>query len=115
MARRPRRPPASAGARLAASALAWPAVTVNLPALTVTVPVPVEVKWAGETPVITLDEVTIPGLGTFSSRVVLDRGRYAGTWSHDKVGGHMFGTIVAAKDAPDASENSRRPSPPAAD
>lgn len=81
----------------------------------VTVPVPVEVKWAGETPVITLDEVTIPGLGTFSSRVVLDRGRYAGTWSHDKVGGHMFGTIVAAKDLADPPENSRRPAAPAAD
>ena len=59
-----------------------------------TVPVPVEVKWAGDTPVITLDNVTIPGLGTFSSRVVLDRGRYAGTWQHDAVGGHMFGKIV---------------------
>lgn len=69
----------------------------------VTVPVPVEVKWAGETPVITLDEVAIPGLGTFSSRVVLDRGRYAGTWSHDKVGGHMFGAIVPAKAAADAA------------
>lgn len=68
-----------------------------------TVPVPVEVKWAGETPVITLDEVTIPGLGTFSSRVVLDRGRYAGTWSHDKVGGHMFGAIVPAKEAAEAA------------
>jgi hypothetical protein len=60
----------------------------------VTVPVPVEVKWAGETPVITLDDVTIPGLGTFSSRVLFDRNRYAGTWTHDKVGGHMFGRIV---------------------
>jgi hypothetical protein len=58
------------------------------------VPVPVEVKWAGKTPVITLDNITIPGLGTFSSRVVLDQGKYAGTWTHDKVGGHMFGKIV---------------------
>lgn len=59
-----------------------------------TVPVPVEVKWAGKTPVITLDAVTIPGLGTFSSRVVIDGTRYAGTWQHDAVGGHMFGKIV---------------------
>jgi len=34
------------------------------------VPVPVEVKWAGTTPVITLDKVTLPGYGTFSARVV---------------------------------------------
>ena len=65
-----------------------------------TVPVPVEVKWAGKTPVITLDDVTIPGLGTFSSRVVIDGPLYAGTWQHDAVGGHMFGKIV-----PIAEEN----------
>lgn len=62
-----------------------------------TVPVPVEVKWAGKTPVITLDNVTIPGLGTFSSRVVIDGPLYAGTWQHDAVGGHMFGKIVPAE------------------
>lgn len=69
-----------------------------------TVPVPVEVKWAGDTPVITLDKITIPGLGTFSSRVVIDGRRYAGTWSHDEVGGHMFGTIEALDDEPPATK-----------
>jgi hypothetical protein len=58
-----------------------------------TIPMPLQVKWAGKTPVITLDQVSIPGLGTFSSRVVIDGTMYAGTWTHDKVGGHMFGTI----------------------
>ena len=58
-----------------------------------TVPVPVRVKWAGRTPVITVDAVTIPGLGTFSARVLLDKTRYAGTWSHDDKGGHLFGSI----------------------
>lgn len=60
------------------------------------VPVPVEVKWAGKTPIITLDNITIPGLGTFSSRVVIDKGKYAGTWTHDDVGGHLFGKIEPA-------------------
>lgn len=60
------------------------------------VPVPVEVKWAGKTPVITLDNITIPGLGTFSSRVVIDQGKYAGTWTHDEVGGHLFGKLEPA-------------------
>lgn len=59
----------------------------------VTIPVPIAVKWAGDTPVLTLDRITLPGLGTFSSRVVLDGERYAGTWQHDDVGGHMFGRI----------------------
>jgi hypothetical protein len=59
----------------------------------VSVPLPLEVKWAGDTPVITLTRLTIPGLGTFSSRVVIDDDKYAGTWSHDQVSGHLFGTI----------------------
>jgi hypothetical protein len=58
-----------------------------------TVPVPVQVKWAGNTPVITVEAVKIPGLGTFSARVLLDGARYAGTWSHDEKGGHLFGVI----------------------
>jgi hypothetical protein len=43
--------------------------------------------------VITVDSVKIPGLGTFSARVLLDGARYAGTWSHDEKGGHLFGMI----------------------
>jgi hypothetical protein len=56
-------------------------------------PLKLEVKWAEDTPVITLTNLTIPGLGTFSSRVVIDGGKYAGTWSHGEVNGHLFGVI----------------------
>jgi hypothetical protein len=63
-----------------------------------TFPIPLEIKWAGDTPVITLTKMSIPGLGTFSSRVVLYEGRYAGTWQHDKIGGHLFGTIEKAEE-----------------
>lgn len=58
-----------------------------------TYPVPIEVLWAGDTPVLTMNKLTIPGVGTFSCRVVLDEGQYAGTWQHDKVGGHLFGSF----------------------
>lgn len=61
------------------------------------IPVPVEVKWAGQTPVITLDKVTLPGYGTFSARVVFHGDRYAGTWQHDDKGGHLFGKVELAK------------------
>lgn len=61
-----------------------------------TVPMPLEVKWAGDTPIITLTNLTIPGLGTFSSRVVIYNGKYAGTWTHGEVGGHLFGEIRRA-------------------
>jgi hypothetical protein len=54
---------------------------------------PINVLWAGNTPVMTLDKITIPGLGTFSARVVFHENKYAGTWVHDNVGGHLFGRI----------------------
>ncbi len=59
-----------------------------------TVALALPVKWAGDTPVITLAKTAIPGLGTFSARVVIDGNKYAGTWSHQgEGGGHMFGVI----------------------
>ena len=58
-----------------------------------TLPMPIPVKWAGDTPVISMDKLKIPLLGTFSAQVVLDGNRYAGTWQHGKVGGHLFGSI----------------------
>lgn len=61
-----------------------------------TIPVPLEVKWAGTTPVMTLDNLTIPGFGTFSARVVFHKDKYAGTWQHDDVGGHLFGIVKVA-------------------
>jgi len=58
-----------------------------------TIPLPLEVKWVGNTPVIALDNLTIPGMGTFSSYVVIDGDKYAGTWTHGKASGHLFGQI----------------------
>ena len=63
-----------------------------------TVPIPLEIKWAGDTPVITLTNLGIPGLGTFTSRVVIYDNRYAGTWQHGNVGGNLFGRIEKIKD-----------------
>ena len=58
------------------------------------VPVPVIIKWAGDTPMITLTDLTLPGLGTFTARVLLYGDQYAGTWSAKDHGGQMFGKIV---------------------
>lgn len=59
----------------------------------VTLPMHLRLVWADDTPMIHLSETTIPGLGTFSSRVLFDGDRYAGTWQHGKAGGHLWGTI----------------------
>src|SRR5882724_11978905 len=56
-------------------------------------PIPVTIKWAGDTPVITLTDLKLPGLGTFTARILLYRDRYAGTWSGGDHGGEMFGKI----------------------
>ena len=63
----------------------------------VTVPVPVKVLWAGDTPVISLTDVPIPGVGTFTARVLVYRDEYAGTWSGEGHGGQMFGRIERAE------------------
>ncbi len=59
----------------------------------VVLPMPLPVKWVGNVPVITMKDLAIPGLGTFSAHVVIDGNKYAGTWAHGKVGGHLYGTI----------------------
>ena len=57
-------------------------------------PIPVVIRWAGDTPVITLTDVYIPGVGTYTARVVLYRDQYAGTWSGKSYGGQLFGKII---------------------
>ncbi len=62
-----------------------------------TLPLPLRVIWSGDTPVITLDDVPVPGLGTFTARVLVHKHQYAGTWSGKDHGGHLFGRIEQAE------------------
>jgi hypothetical protein len=73
-------------------------------------PLILPVKWAGTTPVITLDDLTIPGMGTFSARVMFHGDRYAGTWQHGKKGGLMFGRIEQPGKAKPAEVDKPKPS-----
>ena len=59
-----------------------------------TVPVPVRILWADDTPIITLTDVAIPGLGTFTARVLFHEGQYVGAWSSGAHGGQQFGRIL---------------------
>ena len=64
------------------------------------VPITVPLEWAGDTPMVSLTDATLPGLGSaFSARVIFHDDRYAGTWQHGNVGGHMFGRIEKTKPA----------------
>src|ERR1043166_1560298 len=62
------------------------------------VPIPVEVKWAGDTPVLIVDKLQYPGGGTYSTRVLFYEHTYAGTWSGGDHGGLMSGVITNEKD-----------------
>ena len=57
------------------------------------IPIPIKVYWANDTPVMSLTDLTIPGVGTFTARVMFYGDRYAGTWQHGEVGGHMWGLV----------------------
>ena len=65
----------------------------------VPVPLTIPVEWAGDTPMVGISNFKIPlvGSGAFGARVVFHDGKYAGTWSHDSVGGHLFGRIEKIK------------------
>ncbi len=57
------------------------------------VPIVVPMRFNGDTPMIMMTETSLPGIGTFTARVFFYGDRYAGTWQHGKVGGHMWGRI----------------------
>ena len=52
------------------------------------------VKFAGDTPVISLTNFAVPGFGSFTARVLIYDGAYAGTWGDASHGGKLFGKIV---------------------
>ena len=77
----------------------------------VTVPVPVKVLWAGDTPVISITNVGIPGLGTFTARVLVYDGWYTGTWSGPGHGGFLSGVISKAPEKLEKTEKKEAAAP----
>jgi hypothetical protein len=58
-----------------------------------TLPLTLPVEWAGDTPVIIVENVGLPGLGGMSARVMFFADHYAGFWQHGTRTGHLFGVI----------------------
>lgn len=74
----------------------------------ITLPILLPIRWAGDTPVVTVDDLPLPGFGTVSARVMFFQGHYAGYWKHGDHGGNMFGVIhPAGKEQP----KTKAPSP----
>ena len=63
----------------------------------VDVPIPIKIYWADDTPVMSLTDLAIPGVGTFTARVMFYGNRYAGTWQHGDHGGTFAGVIEKPK------------------
>lgn len=67
-------------------------------------PIPVQVKWAGDTAVLVVDNMGIPGGGTtYSARVLFHGQSYVGTWSGGEHGGLIYG-LIKNEPAPVASQ-----------
>jgi hypothetical protein len=73
----------------------------------VTLPITVPIEWAGDTPVIVVDNVGLPGFGTVSARVMFFADHYAGYWKHGRSGGHLFGVIRHEEQAATPSDTDR--------
>jgi len=61
-------------------------------------PIPVQVKWAGDTPVILVDNIGIPGGNNYSARLLIYDHAYAGTWSGGDHAGLLNGLITNEKE-----------------
>jgi hypothetical protein len=76
------------------------------------VPLTIPVKWAGDTPVISVTDLTIPGMGTYTARVIIYDDQYAGTWRGGTHGGHLWGRIErAGTTRPAATTTPQAPTP----
>lgn len=63
------------------------------------------VHWAGDTPVISVTDMSFPMLGKYSARVLFHDDQYVGVWSGSKHGGQMWGRVERAQSAEQASTN----------
>lgn len=73
-------------------------------------PIPVQVKWAGDTAVLVVDNMGMPGgATTYSARVLFHGQSYVGTWSGGEHGGLLYGLITNTAAPAPAGPDSRPP------
>jgi hypothetical protein len=72
----------------------------------VQLPLSLPIEWAGDTPVVVVDNIGLPGFGSVSARVMFFADHYAGYWQHGQKGGNLFGTIHRAEKSSEAAATS---------
>ena len=70
----------------------------------VVAPIPVQVKWAGDTPVLIVDNFGLGEGAKYSARILIYEKSYAGTWSAGDHGGLMSGIITPLPQAEGSSD-----------
>jgi hypothetical protein len=82
----------------------------------INLPLVIPVKWAGDTPVISVTKMGIPGMGSYTARVLVYDGQYAGMWMGTGHGGNLWGKIEPLKEEPakDAAKPADAPAEPKA-
>lgn len=58
------------------------------------VPVPVRMKFIGDTSLLMVDGLAIPGGGTYTARLMIFERTYSGTWKDQRGGGMLYGSIT---------------------
>jgi len=57
-------------------------------------PIPVQMKFVGDTAIMEVNDLAIPGGGTYTARVMIYERTYSGTWKGQRGGGMLYGTIT---------------------
>jgi hypothetical protein len=60
-------------------------------------PIPAQVKWAGDTPVLVFDNISIGSPRTYSARLMINNNTYSGWWTATDHGGLLNGVITNGK------------------
>jgi len=58
-------------------------------------PVPVRMKFTGDTAVLMVEDLGMPGGGTYTARLLIFERTYSGTWKDQRGGGMLYGTIAS--------------------
>ena len=57
-------------------------------------PIPVRMQFSGDTAILLVDNLSIPGGGTYTARLLIYERTYSGTWTSPRGGGMLYGTIT---------------------
>ena len=60
----------------------------------IVMPIPVQMKFAGDTAILVVENLAIPNGGTYTARLLIYERTYSGTWKGQRGGGMLYGVIT---------------------